>query len=198
MSTAETASGPGGCTARAAWRPGSFARDPGMRAETAGGLTLRPLLAADWPDVERIYEAGIESGNATFETTTPAWSTWDSHHLGGHRLVAIQAGEVAGWAALAPVSARECYAGVTEDSVYVARWAQGLGVGTALLTRLVADAELAGIWTITAGIFPENEASLALHRRCGFRVVGVRSAIGRLDGRWRDVVLMERRSEVIR
>ena len=169
-----------------------------MRAETADGLTLRPLLAADWPDVKRIYQAGIESGNATFETEAPAWSTWDSLHLGGHRLVAIQAGELAGWAALAPYSSRECYAGVAEDSVYVARWAQGLGVGTALLSRLVTDAELAGIWTVTAGIFPENEVSLALHRRCGFRVVGVRSAIGRLDGRWRDVVLMERRSGVIR
>jgi L-amino acid N-acyltransferase YncA len=169
-----------------------------MRAETAGGLTLRPLLVADWPAVERIYAAGIAGGNATFETATPAWSTWDLRHLAGHRLVAIQAGEVAGWGALAPASDRECYAGVTEDSVYVARWAQGLGVGTALLSRLVTDAELAGIWTITAGIFPENGASLALHRRCGFRVVGTRSAIGRLDGRWRDVVVMERRSEVIR
>lgn len=198
MSRAETASGPGGRTARAAWRPGSFARDPGMRAETAGGLTLRPLLETHWPEVERIYAAGIAGGDATFETETPAWSPWVSLHLGGHRLVAIQAGEVAGWAALSRVSSRECYAGVVEDSVYVARWAQGLGVGTALLTRLVTDAELAGIWTVQAGIFPENEASLALHRRCGFRVVGVRSAIGRLDGRWRDVVLMERRSEVIR
>jgi L-amino acid N-acyltransferase YncA len=185
-------------TAQAAWRPGSFARDPGMRAESAGGLTLRPLLAADWPAVERIYADGIASGNATFEPATPAWSTWDSRHLGGHRLVAIQAGEIAGWAALSAVSDRECYAGVTEDSVYVARRAQGLGVGTALLTRLVTDAELAGIWTVQAGIFPENEASIALHRRCGFEVVGVRHAIGRLDGEWRDVVLMERRSEVVR
>jgi phosphinothricin acetyltransferase len=185
-------------TAKGAWRPGSFARDPGLRAETAGGLILRPLLETDWPEVERIYAAGIASGNATFEEATPPWDTWDSHHLGGHRLVAIQAGEVSGWAALAPVSERECYAGVTEDSVYVAPRAHGLGVGTALLTRLVTDAELAGIWTIQAGIFPENEASIALHRRCGFEVVGVRHAIGRLHGSWRDVVLMERRSEVIR
>ncbi|MGZ4303004.1 MAG: N-acetyltransferase family protein, partial [Gaiellaceae bacterium] len=103
MSTAETARGPGGA-ARAAWRPGSFGRDPAMRAETAAGLTLRPLLARDWPDVERIYASGIAGGDATFETETPAWSPWDSLHLGGHRLVAIQAGEVAGWAALAPVS----------------------------------------------------------------------------------------------
>jgi L-amino acid N-acyltransferase YncA len=185
-------------TARAAWRPGSFARDPGMRAETAGGLTLRPLLEADWPAVRRIYADGIAGGNATFETTTPAWSTWDSLHLGGHRLVAIQGGEIAGWAALSSVSARECYAGVAEVSVYVAPESQGLGAGTALLSRLVADAELAGIWTVQAGIFPENAASIALHRRCGFDVVGVRTAIGRLHGTWRDVVLMERRSEVIR
>ena len=185
-------------TTSAAWRPGAFARDPGMRAETAGGLTLRPLLETDWPAVAQIYAAGIASGNATFETETPAWSTWDSRHLDGHRLVAIQAGEVAGWAALAPYSQRECYAGVAEDSVYVARWARRLGVGAALLSRLVTDAELDGIWTVQAGIFPENEASLALHRRCAFRFVGVREAIGRLDGRWRDVVLMERRSEVIR
>jgi L-amino acid N-acyltransferase YncA len=168
-----------------------------MRAETAGGLMLRPLLEADWPAVERIYAAGIAGGDATFETVAPPWSTWDSGHLGGHRLVAIQAGEIAAWAALARVSDRECYAGVTEDSVYVAPGAQGLGVGAALLTRLVADAELAGIWTIQAGIFPENAASIALHRRCGFEVVGVRHAIGRLNGAWRDVVLMERRSEVI-
>ena len=185
-------------TTSAAWRPGAFARDPGMRAETADGLTLRPLLETDWPAVEQIYAAGIAGGNATFETETPAWSAWDSRHLGGHRLVAVQAGDVAGWAALAPCSKRECYAGVAEDSVYVARWARRLGVGAALLSRLVTDAELDGIWTVQAGIFPENEASLALHRRCAFRVVGVREAIGRLDGRWRDVVLMERRSEVIR
>ena len=185
-------------TTNTPWRPGAFARDPGMRAETADGLTLRPLLEADWPGVERIYAAGIAGGNATFETETPAWSTWDSRHLDGHRVVAVQAGEIAGWAALSPSSERECYAGVAEDSVYVARWARRLGVGAALLSRLVTDAELDGIWTVRAGIFPENEASLGLHRRCGFRVVGVQEALGRLNGRWRDVVLMERRSEVIR
>jgi L-amino acid N-acyltransferase YncA len=160
--------------------------------------TIRPLEAEDWPDVERIYAAGIETGNATFETTTPSWEAWDSSHLEGHRVVALQDGAIVGWAALAPVSRRECYRGVAEDSVYVAADAQGRGAGRALLERLIADAERAGIWTIQTGIFPENEASLALHRRCGFRVVGVRVALAQLHGRWRDVVLMERRSAVIR
>jgi phosphinothricin acetyltransferase len=145
-----------------------------MRAETAGGLTLRPLLAADWPDVERIYQAGIESGDATFETTTPAWSTWDSRHLGRHRLAAIQAGEVAGWAALAPVSDRECYAGVTEDSVYVARSAQGLGVGTALLAQAVTWARNAGIRKLELHVFPWNGPALALYESFGFEREGYR------------------------
>jgi phosphinothricin acetyltransferase len=152
----------------------------------------------DWPAVERIYAAGIAGGDATFETQTPSWEDWDAGHLAGHRLVAVQDGQIAGWAALAPVSSRACYGGVAENSVYVAPEAQGRGVGTALLTRLVTDAELAGIWTIQTGIFPENEVSLALHRRCGFRIVGIRASLARLNGRWRDVVFLERRSEVIR
>jgi L-amino acid N-acyltransferase YncA len=160
--------------------------------------TIRALEAEDWPEVERIYAAGIETGNATFETTTPSWEAWGSSHLEGHRVVALQEGAIVGWAALAPVSKRECYRGVAEDSVYVSPEAQGRGAGRALLERLIVDAERAGIWTIQTGIFPENEASLALHRHCGFRVVGVRLAIAQLQGAWRDVVLMERRSGVIR
>ena len=126
----------------------------------------------------------------------PAWEEWDRAHLPEPRLVAV-GGRVLGWAALSPVSDRCCYAGVAEDSVYVAPDAHGHGVGRALLEHLVRDAERAGIWTIQAGMFPENAASVALHRRCGFRVVGVRERLGRLDGRWRDVLLLERRSAVV-
>ncbi len=166
-------------------------------AGPTAATAVRALRHDDWPAVKRIYAAGIAGGDATFETETPLWEDWDAAHLEGHRLVALRRGEVVGWAALSRVSSRECYDGVAEVSVYVAPDAQGMGVGTTLLERLVTDAELAGIWTLQAGIFPENEASLALHRRCGFRIVGIRASIGRLNGRWRDVVLLERRSEVI-
>ena len=158
---------------------------------------IRPLTVADWPAVKAVYEEGIATGDATFETAAPAWADWDQDHLAGHRLVAVLGGRVVGWAALAPVSTRPAYAGVAEASVYVAGAAAGRGVGRALLERLVAGAEAAGIWTVQAGIFPENTASLALHRRCGFRTVGVRERVGRLDGRWREVVLLERRSPLV-
>ena len=158
---------------------------------------IQPLTAAHWPAVRAIYEQGIATGDATFETAVPEWAAWDRGHLAGHRLVATLDGRVVGWAALAPVSERCAYAGVAEASVYVAVVAAGQGVGRALLERLVAGAEAAGIWTVQAGIFPENTASLALHRRCGFRTVGVRERLGRLGGRWRDVVLLERRSPLI-
>lgn len=147
--------------------------------------------------MKAIYEQGIAGGDATFETEASSWDDWNHAHLEGHRLVALQKSEVVGWAALAPVSGRCVYEGVTEDSVYVADAAQGRGVGRALLDELIAGAERDGIWTIEAGIFPENQASIELHRRCGFRVVGVRERLGRHHGSWRDVVLMERRSEVI-
>jgi L-amino acid N-acyltransferase YncA len=144
--------------------------------------------------VKAIYEQGIAGGDATFESEAPSWDEWNRSHLEGHRVVALEDGEVVGWAALAPVSERCVYGGVTEDSVYVADDLQGRGIGRALLTELVARAERDGIWTIQAGIFPENEASIELHRRCGFRVVGIRERLGRHHGAWRDVVLMERRS----
>jgi L-amino acid N-acyltransferase YncA len=144
--------------------------------------------------VREIYEQGIAGGQATFETEAPSWEAWDAAHLDGHRLVAVEGDAVLGWAALSPVSSRCVYAGVAEDSVYVAAKAQGRGVGKALLGELVERAEQDGIWTVQAGIFPENEASIALHRGCGFRVVGVRARIGRRNGEWKDVVLMERRS----
>ena len=144
-----------------------------------------------------IYEEGIRTGNATFETSVPSWEDWDAAHLPGCRLVARRDGEVVAWAALAPVSQRPVYAGVAEVSVYVVSRARRLGVGRALLLALIAASEEAGTWTLQGGIFPENEASLALHRACGFRRVGVRERIARLDGVWRDVVLVERRSPVV-
>jgi L-amino acid N-acyltransferase YncA len=151
----------------------------------------------DWPAVREIYEQGITGRQATFETETPGWDVWDRAHLPGHRLVAVEDGRVVGWAALAPVSKRDCYRGVAENSVYVDSTRQGRGIGRALLERLVADAERAGIWTIQTGIFPENEASIALHRSCGFRVVGTRERLAQLDGAWRDVVFLERRSKEV-
>ena len=164
-----------------------------MPAATA--IELRDLRPGDWPEVAAIYEAGIRGGDATFETEVPSWEAWDAAHT--LRLVAEADGRVAGWAALSPVSERCCYAGVAEVSVYVAPEAQGRGVGRALLARLVDESEREGIWTLQAGIFPENEPSVALHERCGFRVVGTRERLGKLDGVWRDVLLLERRSEVI-
>ena len=149
----------------------------------------------DWPAVKTIYEQGIATRLATFETEAPAWEAWEGAHLAGPRLVAEEDGEVMGWAALSPVSRRPCYAGVVEESVYVAEGARGRGLGTALLDRLCTDAEAAGIWTIQTSIFPENVASIELHRRCGFRVVGTRERIAQLDGVWRDTVLMERRTQ---
>jgi L-amino acid N-acyltransferase YncA len=161
-------------------------------------MELQAMRPDDWPAVRAIYEAGIATGNATFETTVPDWPAWDAAHLAGHRLVARdEDGGVVGWSALAPVSDRCAYAGVAEDSIYVAPGAQGHGVGRALLSAVVASAEQAGIWTVQTGIFPENQPSLRLHEACGFRVVGVRERLGRLGGRWRDVLLMERRSPVI-
>jgi phosphinothricin acetyltransferase len=150
----------------------------------------------DWDAVARILAEGIATGQATFETEVPAWEAWDRSHLPAHRLVAAEDGRVLGWAALAPVSPRPVYAGVAEVSVYVAADARGRGVGAALLDALVRSSEHVGIWTLQAGIFPENDASLRLHRSAGFRVVGRRERLGRLHGTWRDVLLVERRSPV--
>ena len=140
-----------------------------------------------------IFAEGIATGHATFETVVPAWEAWDAAHLSEHRLVAELDGEVVGWVAVVPYSRRDVYSGVGEESVYVSKAARGQGVGRALLEAVVASARSGGLWTLQAGIFPENEASLALHRAFGFREVGVRERIGRLDGRWRDVVLLELR-----
>ena len=144
--------------------------------------------------MKAIFEEGVATRRATFETEAPSWEDWDGAHL-PLRLVAEDDGDVLGWAALMPYSARECYRGVAESSVYVAERARGRGVGFALMERLAAASEAAGYWTLQAGVFPENEASLALHERCGFRVVGVRERLGQLGGEWKDVLLLERRSE---
>jgi phosphinothricin acetyltransferase len=158
---------------------------------------LRDLRPDDWPEVARIYEEGIRTGDATFETEVPSWGAWDAAHLPRHRLAAERDGGVAGWVALLPVSARECYAGVAEVSLYVGEEARGRGLGGELLAAAVDSSERAGIWTLQTGVFPENEPSLRLLRRFGFRVVGTRERVGRLHGVWRDVVLLERRSKVV-
>jgi len=155
------------------------------------------MTSADWPDVERIYAEGIATGQATFETAPPGWEEFDRGRLAAHRLVAADGGTVVGWAALSPTSARECYAGVVEDSVYVTATARGRGVGRALLETLVTAADAAGIWTIQTSVFPENAASVALHRRAGFRVVGTRERIAKVNGAWRDTLLLERRSPTV-
>ncbi len=143
-----------------------------------------------------IYEEGVSTADATFETEAPDWAGWDRSHLDRPRLVACVDGSVRGWAALSPVSNRCVYAGVAELSIYVAAQARGGGLGKALMARMVHESELEGIWTIEAGVFPENAASIALLEGCGFRVVGTRERLGRLRERWRDVVLLERRSPI--
>jgi|SRR5439155_170312 len=160
-------------------------------------LRIEPMRPEDWDRVRGIYLEGIATGQATFETTAPAWEAWDAAHMRAARLVAREGKATLGWAALSPVSSRCVYAGVAEVSVYVAAAARGRGVGRALLAALIAAAEREGLWTLQAGIFPENEASLAVHRRCGFREVGRRERLGKLNGAWRDVLLLERRSPTV-
>ena len=148
--------------------------------------------------VLKVYAAGIAEGDATFETEAPTWAEFDASRLPGHRFVALDDdGVVLGWVAVTPVSSRQSYAGVVEHSVYVDTRARGRGVGRVLLDRLIASTEAAGIWTIQSGIFPENVASLALHRHAGFREVGVRRRVAQLAGEWRDVILVERRSPLV-
>ncbi|MFK4144561.1 GNAT family N-acetyltransferase [Streptomyces sp. NPDC004065] len=162
------------------------------------GVAIAPLTEAHAGEVLAIYQAGIDEGNATFETAAPTWREFDAAKLPGHRFVALgERGAVLGWVAATKVSDRCAYAGVVEHSVYVHPGARGRGVASALLRALIDSTEAAGVWTIQSGVFPENTASLAVHRRAGFRVIGVRERIGRHHGRWRDVVLVERRSPVI-
>jgi phosphinothricin acetyltransferase len=159
-------------------------------------VTIRELRPEDWPAVRTIYEQGIRGGDATFETETPSWERWDAAHP-ELRLVTERDGAVVGWAALSPASSRRCYRGVGEVSVYVAGEARGSGLGRTLLAELVERSEQAGYWTLTAGVFPENEASVRLHKSCGFREIGVREGIGEAGGVWRDVTWLERRSTLV-
>ena len=160
--------------------------------------TLHAMQTTDWTAVSQIYAEGLATGNATFETAVPSWAAWDQNHLASCRLVARnQDNLVVGWAALTAVSGRCVYAGVAEVSVYVAVAARGQGVGMCLLQALVAASEAEGIWTLQAGIFAENVASVKLHEQCGFRIVGQRERLGQLNGRWRDVLLLERRSQTV-
>ncbi|MFB6665800.1 GNAT family N-acetyltransferase [Streptomyces parvus] len=157
-----------------------------------------PLAAEHAEQVLAIYQAGVDEGNATFETTAPAWEAFDAAKLPEHRFAAVEGnGKVLGWVAASRVSDRCSYAGVVEHSVYVHPAARGRGIASILLRALIESTERAGIWTIQSGIFPENAASLAVHERAGFRVIGTRERIGRHHGVWRDVVLVERRSPAI-
>ncbi len=177
-----------------------------------GEVRVRPMTAGDWPAVERIYTEGIATRNATFAAEPPTWAEFDAGHTADHRLVAVVEGTavegtavegtavdgtVVGWAACSAVSSRCVYRGVLEISVYVAASARGRGVGSALMAQLVTGTEADGVWTLQAGIFPENTGSLALHRRHGFREVGRRERLGEMDGAWRDVLLLERRSTLV-
>lgn len=159
---------------------------------------ITAMQSSNWPAVREIYAQGIATRNATFETELPDWEKWDANHRPDCRLVARdENGTLVGWAALSQVSARPVYAGVTEVSVYVTSEARGRGIGKALLGALIEESEAAAIWTLQASIFPENTVSVALHQALGFRQVGIRHKIAKLDGVWRDVVLLERRSAKI-
>ncbi|PZS32252.1 MAG: N-acetyltransferase [Pseudonocardiales bacterium] len=169
------------------WRPGEHEDTPEVQ--------VVPMAPEHHDEVLRIYQAGLDTGNASFETHAPDWAGWDARHLAAHRWCAVDAdGGVLGWAAISRVSDRPVYAGVAEHSVYVDPAARGSGTGRRLLDRLVTSTEQAGVWTLQSGIFPENTASLRLHERAGFRVVGVRERLGRHGDRWRDVVFVERRA----
>ena len=156
---------------------------------------ILPMTSEHWPEVARIYREGLDTGIATFETTVPSWEDWDRGHLEICRFVALNEGEVLGWAALSKVSSRCVYGGVAEVSLYVGSRFRGQGVGRALLERLIVESENEGYWTLQSGIFPENQASIALHEKAGFRKIGIRERIGKRNGEWKDNLLMERRSQ---
>ena len=157
---------------------------------------IEKMTERDWKEVQSLYRDGIATGNATFETNVPEWNQWNKTHLQDCRLVAKADGQVLGWAALSPVSGRCVYRGVAEVSLYVKSSARGVGTGKALLRAIIEESERAGLWTLQGMTFPENTASIALQKTCGFREVGYRERIGQMNGLWRDVILMERRSNV--
>jgi len=170
----------------------------GLRSAYLHAVRVEPMRAVHAREVLAIYQAGIDEGNATFEIRAPGWEEFSAARRPDHRYVAASAtGSVLGWVAVSAVSSRDVYAGVVEHSVYVHPDARGRGVGGLLLAALISSTEAAGIWTIQSGIFPENRASAALHRAAGFRVVGTRERLGRHHGRWRDILLLERRSPAI-
>lgn len=160
-------------------------------------MTIQNLEPARYPAVKKIYEEGIATGNATFQSEAPSWDEWNNSHLQHSHLVAIENDEALGWAALTPVSGRCVYAGVAEVSVYVSVNARGKGIGKLLLKKLIEDSEKHNIWTLQAGVFPENSSSLKIHEATGFRKIGLREKIGKMKGVWRDTVLLERRSSVV-
>jgi phosphinothricin acetyltransferase len=160
-------------------------------------VIIREFDKRDFLAVKDIYQQGIDTGNATFQDKAKEWDEWNNSLLDSCRLVAIEDGQILGWAGLSPVSNRAVYSGVAEVSVYVANQAQGKGLGQKLLSRLIQDSELHNIWMLQAAIFPENQASIALHKKNGFRQIGVREKLGKMHDIWRDVVLMERRSEIV-
>jgi L-amino acid N-acyltransferase YncA len=151
----------------------------------------------DWPAVGEIYKQGIETGNATFQQSVPGWEEWDKNHIKFCRIIAESAGQIAGWAALTQVSERYVYSGVAEVSIYISQHHRGMGIGKILLEKLVEESEANGFWTLQAGIFPENIPSIELHKKAGFRVVGYREKIGKMNDIWRDTILLERRSRKI-
>lgn len=160
-------------------------------------VEIKKMLPDYWNEVSKIYKEGIETGMATFEESVPNWETWDSNHLKDCRLIAKIGEEIAGWAALSAVSSRCVYGGVGEVSVYVAHKFRANNIGSELLEKLVQESEICGLWTIQSGIFPENIASIKLHEKVGFRKIGFRERIGKLDGIWKDNILLERRSKLV-
>lgn len=159
-------------------------------------MRIRTLIKADWPAVAAIYKEGLDTEVATFETKIPSWKQWDSSHISDCRLVAENENIICGWAALSPASRRIVYKGVAEVSIYIAASARGLKVGQRLLSRLISESEKAGFWTLQAGVFPENKASIALHQKMGFRMIGFRERIASRNGKWHDNCLLERRSKI--
>jgi L-amino acid N-acyltransferase YncA len=160
-------------------------------------MDIIKLETKHYPAVSRIYLEGIATGNATFQTEAPSWEEWDISHLSHCRVAAFEGDEMAGWAALSPVSSRCVYGGVAEVSIYIGEKFRGKGIGKALFNELINESEAIGLWTLQAGIFPENTGSIKLHEQCGFRIIGYREKIGKMNNTWRDNIIMERRSRVV-